>query len=115
MTRSIIAGCKFSVALTRALLKEEMQRVQDVHAGKASLATYVDDIPITATGTAREVHDGLLEAITSFSKAAKSLRLVISPKSALVTSRPPLTRRLVKDLAKRGVKLTPSTLSLIHI
>ena len=65
MQRSIIAGCKFSVALTRALLLGELTELTKQHK-QVDLATYVDDIPITAIGDKAEVRQNLVQAILGF-------------------------------------------------
>ena len=111
--QSIIAGCKFSVALTRALLLNSVTPFVQSHPS-VQVATYVDDIPITTTGAKAEVRAGLVEAIVNFSKMSKKLKLVISPKSTVVTSHPTITNTIIRDLKGHGITFAsaPSTRDL---
>ncbi len=62
ITRSILAGCKFSVAFTRVYLKEEYNNINQAIINQARIEAYVDDSPITAQGRRQRVLETLFKA-----------------------------------------------------
>lgn len=96
VNRSILAGCKFSVALTRAYLLEEVSKVDVVHA--ASISTYVDETPFLDIGSYSKVHNNIADLGVVFCKAVKRLKLQLSPKVLLVANPPKLALALQKEL-----------------
>ena len=64
---------------------------------------YVDDLGQRAVGTRRNVAQALATAGAAFAKAAKAIRLRISPKSVVVASSPLLAFQLKRALRLLGI------------
>lgn len=102
MNRSILAGCKFSVALTRAYLLEEVSKLDAVHS--ASISTYVDDTPFLSIGSYSKVYNSIADLAVAFCKAVQRLKLQLSPKALLVANTPKLALARQKELKEYGLK-----------
>ena len=81
VSKSILAGCKFSVAMTRVYLQRNMKRLCDTHS-EANTELFVDDTTMHASGdTNEDVLQVLIPAMTFFQSCVKELKLKLSPKA----------------------------------
>lgn len=65
LNTSILAGCKFAVALTRVFFASELNALQEDHPGVA-FGVHVDDTPIVAVGASTEVAENIANATEDF-------------------------------------------------
>ncbi len=97
--QSILAGCKSSVALTRALLKRAITAINNKHS-KANTKVFVDD---TNMQSVSDTLDGTLEhivpAVSMFGEKVDNLSLNLSPKAVISSSSSKLALILQKELA----------------
>ena len=106
VSRSILAGCKHSIALVKMYLKEDLSRLMRDHTS-IGVSAYVDDITITARQLSRyDLTIQVLEAMRSFSGIANKLKLVLSDKGQLVCSDTRQGAKVAKSLSKLGIPVT---------
>lgn len=89
ITRSILAGCKHSVALTRFPL--------------APPKVYVDDTAQLTAGTAKAAMTNIYNSIYDFVHITKSLKLTLSTKGVIVAKIQKHAYALAKKLAEHGI------------
>ena len=93
--RSILAGCKQSVAMTRVMLRKALDELVRKH--KAVTPTvHVDDTSMLVHGHIDIVVEQMAECLADFIVLAKNLHLKISDKSAIVSGSPKLAKQLQK-------------------
>jgi len=80
--RSILAGCKHSVALTRVLLLFSMTELA-VNNPVALPEVYVDDTARLAYGEKEETLENITRAVLDFTQLASSLKLKLSTKGVI--------------------------------
>ena len=103
ISSSIIAGCKFSLALTRCFLKSEYTHVADDNPD-VELHTYVDDSPITAhLESPLHAVAAIVSAMTSFKASTRRLKLSLSPKAGVVSNKFAVAHTISKRLAAKGI------------
>ena len=103
VTSSIIAGCKFSLALRRCFLKSEYTHVSEGNPD-IDLHTYVDDSPITAhLRSPLHAVEAVVTAMTSFKASIRRLRLSLSQKAGVVSNNFKVARTISKRLASQGI------------
>ena len=107
ITHSILAGCRQSVPLTRALLKGEMSRIAELHKRDMSYEeglvalpkVFVDDTSMACKATdPSQVQSSLVNVLLHFAKSVKRLNLSLSPKAMLSISHPSIAKTLQKEL-----------------
>jgi hypothetical protein len=92
---SILPGCKFAIALTRALLAEEYNQLVADHP-KVLLSSYVDDSPAYSDGGYDDILNNFKKFSKDFAKACRRLKLKLSGKAGVVCT----SERLAKELAR---------------
>ena len=98
VVKSILAGCKSSVALTRVYLKPGIKPLSKKHK-QAHVGTFVDDTSMQSVGAYFEqVSDKLVPALADFGDVAKKLKLLLSPKAVISASHPSLALSLQREL-----------------
>ena len=108
VNKSILAGCKYSVAMTRVYAMRNYIALDKQHED-ANTDLFVDDTSMHASGeTCQEVRDILVPAMRNFQIRVKKLKLRLSPKAAIVTSSMNLARTLNKELAQSGLRFVIS-------
>ena len=108
VSKSILAGCKFSVAMTRVYLQRNMKRLCDLHP-EANTELFVDDTTMHASGdTNEDVLQVLVPAMTFFQSCVKELKLKLSPKASIVASNYKLNHSSLTRLKSFGLKFTNS-------
>jgi len=96
---SILAGCKFSVALTRVYLMRDMMLLDKNHK-EANTKLFVDDTSMQATGDSIDsVCDILVPAVVDFARKVKKLRLSLSPKAVISANSKKLSNILHQELS----------------
>ena len=106
--RSIIAGCGRSIAFTRALLHEVLDRYHRQFIPVTRLQSWVDDITALAIGTAQQVRKHFARATIWLLDQLRALGLRISPKTTVVASSSQLAKQLVNSMAQAGLRVQPS-------
>ena len=100
---SILAGCKQSVSMTRALLYQSMYTLHATHK-KVYTGIHVDDIALLASSESKlKVYHRARAASLHFASMARKQRLGLSEKGAIVASDFSLALRLQRELNKQGV------------
>jgi len=90
--RGILAGCKFSVAMTRVYLMRSMRELTAAHPD-ANTCVFVDDTSMQNTSnTFKDICDTLVPALECFRDKVKFLKISLSPKAVITTSSPRLTK-----------------------
>jgi hypothetical protein len=103
IVKSILAGCKYSVAMTRVYLKRGMTKVVEKHKD-ANTELFVDDTSMHTPGDDNEeVRQILIPAMLTFKEIVSKLKLTLSPKAGLVASNDKLATSLIKELASYGL------------
>ena len=96
--RSILAGCKHSIAITRTLLLRLMKHLK----AKFPLAppkVHVDDTSMqSVANTTSEVQDQIAPCIIAFARGVRKLKLGLSDKGVICSSDNRLTDRLRNEL-----------------
>jgi hypothetical protein len=101
--RSILAGCKSSVALTRVYLKKSLTLICNKHSD-ANTNCFVDDTNMHAVGASHdETLDIVIPAVTLFGEQASLMGLGLSPKASIVASHDGLAVSAQKELATYGM------------
>ena len=107
MLKSILAGCRFSVAMTRALVMQSYTELIDKHRD-VTLSVHVDDTPGYAeANTKEEVFKALTKFGESFAKVANTLKLPLSGKAGVVSSSFKFSKILVHRMNEYGITCTP--------
>ena len=89
----------------KALLHEDVTDF-DATFDDAMLNTHVDDCVQLKAGTFAEVSDTLIRGAIKFHAIATKLKLVVSPKSCVVTSSCKLSKYICQQLAESGIKIS---------
>ena len=98
VVRSILQGCKYSVAFTRAYIQRRMKRLH-ARFSDANTRVYIDDTSMFATDPELpQVLDKLVPAVTTFARDTKIAKLALSPKAVLTASNLKLALLLKKNL-----------------
>jgi hypothetical protein len=105
--KSILAGCKTSVGLTRTLLYQTLERLHRDYK-PVTLSTWVDDIAHTVHGPAQIIGAKLVDSAISLAESLTALGCTISTKTKVVCSTASLTDSVVQQLALRGLVLQGS-------
>ena len=109
--KSVLAGCKFSKALTALYLQAQMKEVDRLHAG-AHLGVFMDDTSMQFVGKSiKKLRFKVLSCMETFHSSVKRLRLTLSPKAVISSSSSPLAKLLHKDLDKLGMKFVISKIT----
>ena len=96
--KSILAGCKFSVAFTRVYLQKAMKHICSKHKD-ANPEVFVDDTSMHNTGQSmNDVLEALVPCMNTFKKEVNKLNLRLSVKASIVTNNPKLTKLLISEL-----------------
>jgi len=107
--RSILAGCKHSVALTRAYLMRNMLHTTTKHP-ETHTSLFVDDTTMQATAnTLHEVLEKLVPTVSTWAEGVNKLKLTLSSKGCIVTSCPKLSKLLRKELLSYGLEYQVET------
>jgi len=102
--RSIIAGCKSSVALTRVYLRNAIKEIDDKHPD-ANVNLFVDDTCMQSTGKEfDEALDKIVPAVALFGNKAAELGLGLSAKAVVTASSTKYAKGLKDELATYGMK-----------
>ena len=100
---SILAGCRFSVAMTRSLLMRAMQKTIKEHP-ETKTNVHVDDTAMLVTGSSRSyVYDTIVPTALSFAKQVRKLRLTLSSKGVIVCSDSSMAKYMQKELKLHGI------------
>ena len=99
--RSILAGCIYSVALTRVLLHRGVADLVVCHPSTA-LTVYVDDLAQLTTGPTGTVLVRSVAAAKALVAMGRALKLRFASKSQVVASQPRLAKVVVRALAQVG-------------
>ncbi len=105
--KSILAGCTFSVPLTRCLLRDD---VEDIiyHNQGGTINTYIDDIPITLSDRSKlRFKRNIINIAKMYSVKCKGLLLLLSPKSVICTSDFKMSVEIAKILRRKGIHYQP--------
>lgn len=107
--KSILAGCKFSVAFTKSLTQRLLTQIHEEQP-KANLGVHVDDTSMMSFGIHNDdVVDPLINSMDIFQKMVRKLDLKLSPKAAVTASNPTIVNLLSSELGKMGLVFkTPS-------
>ena len=97
-SRSILAGCAYSIPLTRLYLKRRLAHVVSSHPDTA-LGVYVDDIGQSARGSSLVVRRNIIACAFALVNVARTLRLTMSDKYVVVSSSPYTAKLLQAKLA----------------
>jgi hypothetical protein len=84
--RSILAGCKYSVAFTRVYLKRAFCEIVRKHQ-HANTEVFVDDTSMHNAGDESDIYDILIPAMISFKDKVDALKLTLSPKATITASK----------------------------
>ena len=96
--QSIIAGCKFSKALTQAYMMRGMKRICDKHS-EANPELFVDDSSMHAAADSWEgILNNLVPAMLTFKDVVAILKLKLSPKAAITASDVKLLKFIIQEL-----------------
>jgi hypothetical protein len=107
--KSILAGCRYSVAMTRMYLQEDMVSLVHEHP-QAKTELFVDDTSMHSDGPDNQsVIDILVPAMLSFKDKVVKLKLTLSPKAVIVTSNVQLTSTINKLLSQHGLVFVKAT------
>ena len=94
--KSILAGCKHSVAITRTLLLRLMTHLSREHP-QAPPRVHVDDTSmLTVAETTSAVQDRIVPCIRDFARGVGKLNLSLSEKGIICSSDKKLTQRIQK-------------------
>ena len=97
--RSILAGCKASIGITRAYLKPGISQIHNKYPN-ANTSVLVDDTCMQSVGVDYEdVLEKIVPAVATFGDVARSLKLSLSPKAAITASTPKLALLLQKEMS----------------
>ena len=100
---SILAGCKQSVPITRALLGREFESLVEEYP-EAPPRPYVDDTSMFGKDKrASKVIDKVSPCIISFAKRCKRLRLPLSPKGTICASNLKIAKFMQQEFRKHGI------------
>lgn len=102
VARSILAGCKHSVALTRLLLLTDITGLVVDHP-LAPPKVYVDDTAQLTAGSATAAMTSMYNSIYDFVYVTKSLKLTLSTKGVIVAKIQKHAYALAKKLAEHGI------------
>jgi len=106
--KSILAGCSFSVAMTRIYLYRSMTALVEKHRG-ADPKLFVDDTSMIASGpSCNDVLDILVPCMIDFGKKVKDLKLSLSPKAVLTSNSQRLSKLLSMELGSHHFKFIVS-------
>ncbi len=107
VSRYILAGCKFAIALTRVYLMRDYKALIARHTA-IDISAHVDDTPMYTQGNSSDAKMALLQCASDFHKRMRKLKLSLSGKAGIVASNAIEGIKLAKSLAKVGVEATPS-------
>ncbi len=106
VSRSILAGCKHSIAFVKMYLHDDLSRLAREHPD-TSTSAYVDDITVSIRHHSKyDLAIAALDAMQSFAAIAAKLKLVLSEKGQLVCSDVKLGTQVAKSLRKTGIPVT---------
>ena len=98
--KSILAGCKYSIAITRVYLMRNIKGLDEDHP-EANTSLFVDDTAMHAKGISwQEIKSILIPALLSFKKRVSNLKLRLSPKAVIVTNNYKIIKLLAAELKK---------------
>jgi hypothetical protein len=101
--RSILAGCKASVALTRVYLKKSLTLICNKHRN-ANTNCFVDDTNMHTVGTSyNDTLEVIIPAVSLFGEQAAAMGLKLSPKASIVASHEKLALQAQTELATYGM------------
>ena len=107
--KSILAGCRQSVAMTRALLLRLMRRLATEHSS-CPPAVHVDDTCMQKYGNdIPQVTNAIAPCILQFAKGVKKLGLTLSPKGVIVSSAAKVSAALCKEFQENGIIFKAAT------
>lgn len=93
-SRSILAGCTFSVALTRVYLKCRIVSLVNEYP-EANAELLVDGTPMHSAGTEQRIYENLIPATLRFEEVVDALELKLSPKATIAASKQHMIDRLI--------------------
>jgi len=94
---SILAGCKHSVALTRALFLSGMTQIIINNPPRL----YVDDTVMITHGDNQEATHKMYDAIEDFVRISQSLGLKLSTKGIIISKKSGAAQIIVNELRKK--------------
>ena len=110
INKSILAGCKYSVACTRAYTMRSFISLNEKFP-EGNTQLYVDDTSMHASGdTKLEVIHKLIPVMKYFKQIVSKLKLKLFPKAAIVTSCTDLSIKLIKILTMKAYYLSSQVL-----
>ena len=106
--RSILAGCKSSVALTKVFLKRIITGICNRYP-EAITNVFVDDTNMQSIGTScDDTLEQIVPAVTMFGDGARKMHLSLSPKAIVTANNPKLAKLLQYELSTYGMKFQVS-------
>ena len=96
---SMLAGCSFSIALTRAYLMADFKQLV-TNNPDAKISTFVDGAPIHAPGNKYDLFQILVQAGLEFKDITSKPFLVLSGKAEIVCLCPLLAKKVANELEK---------------
>ena len=109
-SNSILAGCFHSVPFIKGLLHDELLSFEKSFP-VSPMCSHVDDCVQFVHGTYDKVQNLLVLGALKWANSTKKLKLVMSAKSAVVTSNYKLSNAIVKELANLGIVLVAKPFS----
>ena len=104
INKSILAGCRQSVPMTRAIVYRMMNKLCKDNPG-VTPKVYVDDTSFIAYGKSNvEVYEKIAKSQLQFHDLASKLGFKFSDKSAIVASSNKMGRQLQKEFLSHGLK-----------
>ena len=103
VNRSILAGCRHSVALTRVLMLTGITKLNIEHP-LVSTDVYVDDTAMLTYGEKEQTLDNITNAVIDFAKFAHSIHLKLSHKGVIVAKLQQDGKKLAFRLKQKGIK-----------
>ena len=102
--KSILAGCKYSKAITKSYGQRNFVELVEDHPD-ANPELFVDDTSLHASGDSyQHIRDTLVPAMCKFKRMVRILKNKLSPKAAIVASNMALAKMLKNELAQVGLK-----------
>jgi len=103
VNRSILAGCRHSVALTRVLMLTRITKLNIEHPLVAT-DVCVDDTAMLTYGERQESLDNITRAVIDFANFAHSMHLKLSHKGVIVAKIHQDCKKLAFRLKQKGIK-----------
>ena len=106
VTRSILAGCKHSVAIVKMYLHADLTHMQQTHT-QTHISAYVDDITVEARArSTQELAIATIDAMRQFQHISHKLKLTLSEKGQLVCSNLYVGAKVARSLSRLGIPIT---------